>query len=144
MTMRQVLDGIESVRTLVNHPNLSSDEKITALKTLVESVRNDIQDLAETVYDNYVDVGEDDQNSVAIQKQVDTLYESLKKQEFTDLVFFYKRSVFENQIDHSVARYGLAKALLRIAADLDKTPPKIWVDISNCAGNIDSAEETED
>lgn len=39
MSAKQVLEGINLLRDVVNHPNLSDAEKIAALKVSVEEVR---------------------------------------------------------------------------------------------------------
>jgi hypothetical protein len=132
MSMKKLLDGIDGLRTVVNHPNLSAEEKVAAMKTAIEVLRNDIQDVADHYYDNCV---VDEKEGTVSDDQVESLYQNLKEKEFNDLVFFYKKGTFA-EIKESSARAALASILLRIASEQNKQPPAIWSLLATSAGVI--------
>lgn len=131
MSAKQVLEGINLLRDVVNHPNLSDAEKIAALKVSVEEVRNDIQDLTSEIFATYAPQVQDE----ATAEEEDAVYESLKSQGVNDLIFFYKRSVFA-QIKTTTARLSLARILLRIAQENHADAPALWVSIAASAGEL--------
>lgn len=131
MSAKQVLDGINTIRDIINHPSLSDAEKIATLKTSVEEVRNDIQDLASEVFANFVAPSADN----ATSEEEELAYETLNKQEVNDLIFFYKKSVFTN-IRTSPARLALARVLIRIANEKEVKAPSLWVTIAASAGEM--------
>jgi hypothetical protein len=131
MSAKQVLDGINTLRDVINHPTLSDAEKIAALKVSVEEVRNDIQDLASDVFANFVAPVPD----TASSEEEDAAYEQLNKQEVNDLIFFYKKSVFA-RIRTAPARLSLARILIRIANEKEVTAPSLWLTIAASAGEM--------
>lgn len=131
MSAKQVLDGINALRDLINHPNLSDAEKIAALKNAVEPVRNDIQDLVSTIFENFAP----EISAPATEAEESDAYDELNKREVTELIFFYKKSVFLT-IESSAARASLAKILLRIAKEKEVNAPALWVNIAASAGEI--------
>lgn len=131
MSAKQVLDGINTLRDIINHPTLSDAEKIATLKVSVEEVRNDIQDLASDVFANFVAAVPD----TATSEEEDQAYEQLNKQEVNDLIFFYKKSVF-GQIRTAPARFALARVLIRIAREKEVKAPSLWLNIAASAGEM--------
>lgn len=131
MSAKQVLDGINALRDLINHPNLSDAEKIATLKNAVEPVRNDIQDL---VSDIFADFAPTPVQEVTLDEET-AAYEQLSKRDINELIFFYKKSVFL-QIESAPARAALAKILVQIAKEKEASAPALWVNIAASAGEI--------
>lgn len=131
MSAKQVLDGINTIRDLVNHPNLSDAEKVATLKNAVEEVRNNVQDLVTEIYADFVPEIQKD----ATADEEESAYEVLKLKDVNDLLFFYKRSVFV-QIPSAPARLALARILLRIMRDKEMKAPALWESIAASAGEI--------
>lgn len=131
MSAKQVLDGIDTIRDIVNHPNMSAEEKIQTLKVSVEGVRNDIQDLTDQIFANYAKAAPD----AATDSEVEDVYQQLVKQEITDLLFFYKRSVFAS-LKSGQARAALAGVLIRIAKEKETAPSTLWLNIAASAGEM--------
>jgi hypothetical protein len=131
MSAKQVLDGINTIRDIVNHPNMSAEEKIQTLKNTVEGVRNDIQDLTDQIFANYAQQAPD----AATDNEVEAVYQQLVKQEITDLLFFYKRSVFAS-LKSGQARAALAGVLIRIAKEKETAPSTLWLNIAASAGEM--------
>lgn len=131
MSAKQVLDGINALRDLINHPNLSDAEKIAALKNAVEPIRNDIQDLVSAIFEDFAPAV----SAPATEAEETAAYEQLSKRDVNDLIFFYKKSVFLT-VEGSSARASLAKILLRIAKEKEVDAPALWVNVAASAGEI--------
>lgn len=131
MTMKQVLDGANDIRTIANHPNMSNDEKVAAIKVAIEELRNDIRDLAKEHYDNYLPV----EDAPVDEQQIDDVYEKLKDDDISNLKAYYSVQVFE-QIPEASARSELANILIRIARNQNSTVPSTWQKIANSGGMI--------
>lgn len=132
MSAKQVLDGINTLRDTINHPNLSDAEKIAVLKNSVEEVRNDIQDLVSDIFENFAPEVSVDPTA----DEEDEAYEALNKKEVNELIFFYKKSVFAS-IQSGKARLALARILIRIAQEKEVDAPALWLSIAASAGEID-------
>lgn len=130
-TMKQVLDGANSIRAIANHPNMPVDEKLAAIKNAIEVLRNDIQDVASTHYENYSTT--DDSN--VDPSQIDEVYEALKTADIADLKAYYTVQTFE-RIAEATARAELAKILISIAVNNNTTVPATWQQIANSGGII--------
>lgn len=141
MTVKSALDGVQSILGIITKGDAEPSVKLTAIRKLAETLRNDLIDLGEDVYDSYipeeveVPVSFDEDDAIA------KIHERLKKQEFNNLYAYYDIHAFEAADKRPYVRVAIAKALLLIAVEMQRVPNPAWEGIVTVNGVINEVEE---
>lgn len=140
MTVKSALDGVETILAIIAKGDADPSVKLTAIRTLAETLRNDLQDISEEVYDTYMDTEVEIPASFNEDDAVEKLHAPLSKQEYNNLYAYYDISAFDAADPRPYVRVALAKALLRIAVEKERVPNPLWEGIVTANGVIEEVE----
>jgi hypothetical protein len=138
MSLSTALDGIESILTIIKKGDAPPEKKLEAIKDLGEILRNDIQDLADAVYSDYVP--ELPPISFDMELAVKDLLEAFRKQVYNNLYCYYDLSPFRDEPDPYV-RVAIATALVKYAQEQKREPNSTWAAIIQTEGVISEGDE---
>lgn len=143
MSIERVLRGIETMRTLLNQKSVDPGERLNTAQTLIEEIRNDAQDLRDSMYEREMDeIPEQPENVTFVDDEVldetrERLFRYLSGQNFTDLAAFYGTEQFASCADDSY-RFVLAENLIRVAKiqGFGDRIPKLWMQVFDNIGTM--------
>ena len=143
MSIERVLRGIETMRTLLNQKSVDPGERLNTAQTLIEEIRNDAQDLRDSMYESVLDeIPSEKENATFTDNEVlddtrERLFRYLSGQNFTDLAAFYGLEQFASCADDSY-RFVLAENLIRVAKiqGFGDRIPKLWMQVFDNIGTV--------
>jgi len=138
MSIVTALDGIDSILAIIKKGDATPDKKIEAILGLAEVVRNDIQDLADNSYSNYVE--ELPPITFDMQQAVTDFLTAFRKEEYNNLYYYYELPIFADEKDPHV-RMAIASALVKLATELKRKPNPDWAFLIQTEGVIPEANE---
>jgi hypothetical protein len=136
MTVKSALDGVEAILGIIAKGDADPSVKLVAIRKLAETLRNDIQDLADVDYANYIAADEGDEKPFDMAGAVETLHERLAKQDYNNLYAYYDIDGIRFADERPPVRVAIAKALLQIAVELKRDANPAWEGVVSIEGFI--------
>jgi len=134
MTVKSALDGVDAILGIIAKGDADPSVKLVAIRKLAETLRNDIQDISDVEYANYI--AADDETAFDMAGAVETLHERLAKQDFNNLYAYYDIDGIRFADDRPPVRVAIAKALLQIAVELKRDANPAWEGVVSVEGFI--------
>lgn len=138
MSLSTALDGIESILTIIKKGDAPPEQKVTAILHLAEVLRNDIQDLADEVYAEYVE--ELPPPTFDVDQAVADFLTVFRLQDYNNLYSFYNMQPFTDEPDPHV-RVAMARALVKYAQEVKREPNATWASLIQTEGVISEGVE---
>lgn len=138
MSLSTALDGIESILAVIKKGDAPPEQKLKAILNLAEVARNDVQDLMDTSYSDYVP--ELPPITFDMDKAVADLLEAFRKQVYNNLYSYYDLQPFLDEPDPHV-RTAIATALVKYAQEQKRAPNSTWAAIIQNEGVISEGDE---
>lgn len=138
MTVKTALDGVEAILGIIAKGDADPSVKLVAIRKLAETLRNDIQDLTDAEYSNYIEGNDEPEFDMA--EAVAMLHEKLSKRDFNELYSYYDIDAIRFVDDRPAVRVAMAKALLQIAAEVKRDANPAWEGIVSVEGFIGDEE----
>jgi hypothetical protein len=123
MSLSTALDGIENILTVIKKGDAPPEQKLTAILHLAEVLRNDLQDVADETYGEYVP--ELPPPTFDMQEAIESFLVAFRKQEYNNLYSFYNLQPFADEHDPHI-RNAMASALVKLAVELKREPNPTW------------------
>jgi hypothetical protein len=133
MSLSTALDGIESILTIIKKGDAPPEQKLKAILHLSEVLRNDIQDLADEAYAEYVP--DLPPPTFDMKEAIESLLVAFRLQEYNNLYSFYNLQPFADEPDPHV-RNAMAQALVKLAVEQKREPNPTWASIIQTEGVI--------
>uniref|UniRef100_A0AB39CE85 Uncharacterized protein n=1 Tax=Pseudomonas phage HRDY3 TaxID=3236930 RepID=A0AB39CE85_9VIRU len=136
MSIVNALDGVNSILAIIKKGDATPEKKLETILEVAEGVRNDIQDVADKAYADYID--ELPPPTFDMEQAIADLLEKFRKQEFANLFYHYDKQVFADEADPHI-RLAIATALVKFAIEQQKAPSAVWSYIIQNEGVISEA-----
>lgn len=134
MTVKSALDGVEAILGIIAKGDADPSVKLVAIRKLAETLRNDIQDITDSEYSNYIVA--DEAPTFDMAGAVETFRERLALQEYNNLYAYYDLDGIRFADDRPPVRVAIAKALLQIAVELKRDANPAWEGVVSVEGFI--------
>ena len=138
MSIVTALDGVDSILAIIKKGDATPEKKLEAILGVAEIVRNDIQDLADNSYSDYVE--ELPPITFDMKQAVADLLVAFRAQDFNNLFAYYDLSMLGDEKDPHM-RMAFATALTKLATELKRAPNPDWSYLIQTEGVISEAVE---
>jgi len=138
MSIVTALDGVESILAIIKKGDAAPEKKLQVILDLAEVLRNDIQDLADNSYANYLD--DLPPPTFDMEQATADFLEVFRKQEYNNLYAYYTLDLMSDEKDPHV-RFCIARALVKLANELKQQPSNVWTYLVQTEGVISEAVE---